>query len=131
MLVFVSLRVFAGSFIISVFFQFLLLFILVAGLHVAVVLTYLVGLDRSFPLRTGTFCVADATCRLSSVGTWMLCFLNSSIVCTLKGVFLQLVTVCQVAESRLGVGVVGLPLLESFGSQVEGRLVVSPFCTGL
>lgn len=110
MLVFVSLRVFAVGASLSLFsFQFLLLFILVAGLHVAVVLTYLVGLDRSFTVRTGTFCVNGRYCD-SSVGTWMLCFKFTPIVCTLKVFFLQLVTVCQVAE-QAGVGVVGLPLL--------------------
>ena len=87
------------------------MFILVAILRVAVVLTYLVVLDRSFTVRTDTFCVAGTTCRVSSSGDLDVVFLKFPKYLYLEGVFSSAGHCLPGSREQAGVGVVGLPLL--------------------
>lgn len=55
------------------------------------------------------------------VGTCILCFLNSPSYLYLEGVFSSAGHRFPGSREQAGVGVVGLPRWESFGSQVEGE----------
>lgn len=122
--------------LLSVSFQFLLLFILVAMFHKTVVFKYLLVLDRSFMARGLSDCVLVGAicCPRWRVGIQVL-FWNPQL--SVPEGFLRLLTFsrrrnplicCQLAERRLRLGLLGYRFAELWQPSWRRELVVSPFC---